>query len=277
MGVGMVAGFAGGCIGGGVAQRTPVMTPSPTRIRDAVRSIADRYPERLRAWQREDIARQTFQVALATDGVPLGACIADIGAGYGLFPPACAALGYHAICVDDFSDMGDPAWLEVPQMVHQPLGVEIVSRDVVAEGICFPCASLDVVTTFATMEHFHHSPKRLFHQCLDALKPGGRFVIGVPNGENLRKRVMAPFGIAWTQMRDWYEPDVFRGHVREPNVSDLLYIAQDLGLVDVEVYGRNWMGYITKRPLVRAATPVLDRLLQTRPALCSEIYLVGHR
>lgn len=253
--------------------------PSETsRIRDTVAALAERYPAgQVQTWQREDIERQTFQVAIALAGMPQGSLVADIGAGLGLFPPACAALGHRAICVDDFSDIGDPAWASVPGLIHQPLGVEIVSRDVVTHGVCFPSESLDVITTFAAMEHFHHSPKRLLRQCVAALKPGGRLVIGVPNGENLRKRLTAPFGISWTQMKDWYEPDVFRGHVREPNIADLRYIARDLELVDVQVYGRNWIGYISPRRMVRTVTPYLDRLLQTRPALCSEIYIVGHR
>lgn len=248
------------------------------RIRAAVCALAEQYPVPLRPWQREEIDKQAFQVALATEGVPRGATIADIGAGHSLFPPACAALGYHALCVDDFSDVGDLSLLaETETLVHRPLGVKMVTRDILADGVDFPASSLDVVTTFATLEHLHHSPKRLLHQLMTALKPGGRFVIGVPNVENLRKRLGSPFGITWSHISDWYEKDTFRGHVREPNVGDLHYIARDLGLVDVTLYGRNWIGYISPKPWVRALTPYADRLLQHWPSLCSDIYVVGRR
>ena len=36
-------------------------------------------------------------------------------------------------------------------------------------------------------------------------------------------------------MAHWYEPELFRGHVREPDVDDLRYIARDMGLEDVVV------------------------------------------
>jgi hypothetical protein len=46
------------------------------------------------------------------------------------------------------------------------------------------------------MEHWHHSPKRLFRQVSDKLlKPGGRFVLAVPNCVNLRKRLSVPLGV----------------------------------------------------------------------------------
>ena len=72
----------------------------------------------------------------------------------------------------------------------------------------------------------------------------GLFVLGVPNRVNLRKRVFVPFGYGkWSSMKDWYESPVFRGHVREPDVDDLRYIARDLHLRDWQVFGRNWLGY----------------------------------
>jgi hypothetical protein len=88
------------------------------------------------------------------------------------------------------------------------------------------------------MEHWHHSPKALFGQLMRALRPGGLFFLGVPNCVNLRKRLMVPLGRGkWSPMGDWYEQPVFRGHVREPDVDDLWYIARDLALVDAACSG----------------------------------------
>jgi len=93
------------------------------------------------------------------------------------------------------------------------------------------------------MEHWHHSPKAFFHRVTRSLRPGGLFLLCGPNSVNLRKRFSVPFGRSnWSSMEDWYEQQVFRGHVREPNVNDLRHIARDLGLVVISVFGRNWLG-----------------------------------
>ena len=75
-------------------------------------------------------------------------------------------------------------------------------------------------------------------------------------------------------MAHWYESERFRGHVREPSVADLRYIARDMGLSRVRIIGRNWQGY-AGRPGVRALTHLADPLLKLRPSLCSNIYLLG--
>src|SRR5262249_26701438 len=125
---------------------------------------------------------------------------------------------------------------------------------------------------------WHNSPKRLFHQLMTALKPNGLFIISAPNCVNLRKRITVPFGVGkWTAMRDWYEVEHFRSHVREPDVADFRYIATDLGLKNARIIGRNWSGYRSRFRAARIVTPFIDRLLRLRPSLCSDIYLVGQK
>jgi hypothetical protein len=100
-------------------------------------------------------------------------------------------------------------------------------------------------------------------------------VLGVPNSVNARKRLTVPFGKgAWSPMEEWYEQSEFHGHVREPDVSDLRYIASDMGLREIQIIGRNWLGYYG-RPAVRAITTLADPLLRLRPSLCSDLYLLG--
>jgi SAM-dependent methyltransferase len=134
------------------------------------------------------------------------------------------------------------------------------------------------VTTFDSMEHWHHSPKRLFRQVgKQLLKPGGRFVLAVPNCVNLRKRLSVPLGVGkWSSMEDWYQEPEFRGHVREPDVADLRYIALDMGLREVQILGRNWVGYVSRSRFVRLATRIADRPLRMFPSLCADLYLTGH-
>ena len=97
---------------------------------------------------------------------------------------------------------------------------------------------------------------------------------GVPNCVNLRERIAVPLGAGkWMAVAEWYEKESFRGHDREPDVGDLRYIARDLGLRDVRIFGRNWLGHASRRSWVRALTPMADRVL--RPFPCSAGHSLG--
>lgn len=245
-----------------------------------LRQLAHEYPEGLRPKALMDVDRQVFHVSLVEDLVPgpEGAVVADIGGGLSMLSPALTMAGMRAVLVDDFKDQGYDRHRDHVLELHRRRGVEVLDRDVIAEGLDLEAGSLDAAISIDSMEHFHHSPKPLFRDILAALKPGGWFVIGVPNNVNLRKRVMVPLGRAkWSHMSDWYESPTFRGHVREPDVEDLHYIAGDLGLTEVTVMGRNWQGHYNPRPWVRRLTPYVDRALQRRPALCSDLYLLGRK
>ena len=186
----------------------------------------------------------------------------------------------RSVLIDDFDDSvnhrvgGSGSILDL----HKRLGVEVIARDVVEMGIADIGGLFDIITTFESMEHWHHSQERLFHDALEKLKAGGVFIVGVPNCVNIRKRITVPVGIGkWSAMHDWYEADRFRGHVRELDVNDLLYIANDMGLRDVRVLGRNWLGYSATNPVIRLAARFLDYPLRVRPQLCSDVYLIGRK
>jgi hypothetical protein len=76
-------------------------------------------------------------------------------------------------------------------------------------------------------------------------------------------------------MADWYEQEIFRGHVREPDVDDLKYIAKDMQLDNVKILGRNWVGYANKNSVVRKLTRFVDKPMRMFPNICGDIYLVG--
>jgi SAM-dependent methyltransferase len=184
--------------------------------------------------------------------------------------------GMRSTLIDDFAD---PINVQIGDDVlnlHREYGVTILRRDVIRDGLGLPPRSMDAVTTFDSMEHWHASPKALFREVRGVLRPGGMFLLGVPNSVNVKKRLLVPLGKGkWSAMADWYELPVFRGHVREADVDDLRYIARDMGLRNVEIRGRNWLGTYSPNPTVRRVSRALDRVQRLRPSLCSDLYLTG--
>jgi len=246
-------------------------------IRETLFKVAKEYPQDLINSQLKDIARMTFHISLVSGGNNLNELrLCDLGGGIGLFSVACAALGARVLLVDDFDDAINRQFGDSIFDLHRKYGVRVMSRDVVREGMDDIQEQFDVVTSFESMEHWHHSPKKLFHGVTQTLVHKGKFVLGTPNCVNLRKRVTVPFGRGkWSSMNDWYEAEVFRGHVREPDVTDLKYIARDMKLDNIRIFGRNWLGYTSGSLATRAVTRVIDYPLRLFPALCSDIYLVG--
>jgi SAM-dependent methyltransferase len=243
--------------------------------------IEVQYPASMVSEQRNDIPRIAFHIFLSLPGAKqlTDTVVCDIGGGIGLFSVGCAALGFgKVILVDDFGDGINRKEGGSVLEVHRRYGVEVVSRDVVREGISGLFCNLDVVTSFDSMEHWHGSPKSAFHELISSLNLHGRFVLGVPNCVNLRKRLTVPFGFGqWSSMEDWYEAPLFRGYVREPDARDLYYLAKDLKLEHARVLGRNWLGSQSSSLLLRVLTRLGDPLIRWRPSLCSNLYLVGQK
>lgn len=244
--------------------------------------IAGEYPADLVKVQMRDIPRMAFNISLALSGSgkkPSELSIADLGGGIGLFSPGCAALGFkRVLLIDDFMDSVNRKFGDSILSIHKKYGVEVISRNIVNNGLGEHVHALDVVTTFDSIEHWHHSPKKLFGEVIAALNSGGLFVMSAPNCVNLRKRITVVLGKnKWSSIQEWYEAERFRGHVREPDVSDFLYIARDMALTNITILGRNWLGYYASQAIVRRATMLFDRLLRCVPALCSDIYLIGQK
>jgi len=252
-------------------------------IKEKLLETANLYPKELIQGEVKNINRIEFNIQLALNGSEnknlsdLEIC--DLGGGIGLFTPGCASLGFkRVVLIDDFGDPGNYPYGNKELAVHEKLGIEVFSRNVISSGISDIKGAFDVITSFDSMEHWHNSPKHLFKEVFMKLKSGGVFVLGVPNCVNLRKRITVPFGNGkWSKMEHWYEPDIFRGHVREPDVSDLLYIAKDMGLNNLRIIGRNWQGYYSGSHMIRVLTYFADHVLRAKPSLCSDIYLVGQK
>lgn len=237
--------------------------------------VLESYPPRFQAMIRPNRSRLLWQLKTAVDKVPEGGSILDIGAGVVPFMLVLARMGYKTAIMDDFGDNTYPREeVDVVLRLFNEAGVQIIRGDAFEDPQNFPLKNMDMMTTHDSMEHWHNSPKTFFHVLWGRLNPNGLFWIGVPNCVNLRKRITVPLGYGkWSAMKNWYEEPIFRGHVREPDVGDLAYIARDLKASKFEIVGKNWLGYRHPKSWVRTITPLIDKPMQLRPSLCSDIYL----
>lgn len=241
-------------------------------IRSRLISLSKEYPPSLIDDQAADVGRITYHIELIKQYADPPARVCDIGGGLGLLTPGCAAFGFKCTLVDDFRDeinlRSDNRALEV----HRRYGVSVLSRDLTADPLDFEPNTFKIITAMDVLEHLHHSPKKLLHGLKRALVPDGVLIISMPNCCNLRKRISSLLGTGhWSAMKDWYEPEIFRAHVREPNISDLRYICRDLDMNILKISGRNWLGGASYPTLRKIADP----LLRLRPSLCSNLYLVA--
>jgi SAM-dependent methyltransferase len=170
--------------------------------------------------------------------------------------------------------------------------VEVVSicvmpQDLMAEKPSFNDESIDAGTSCHGIEHWHHSPPRLFGEITRVLKLSGFSIIGCPNTINLRKLLWVFLGRTnLCALDDWYyagDP-VFREHGREPTVWELKRLLEGKRFVIRPVAGRN---FLVQESVVMGNTPrvrhstyrrclfVLNPILRIWPTLCSGIHTVG--
>jgi len=247
-------------------------------LKPLLRSIALKYPATLISAQMQDIDRIAFHIRLVQERKGSAIALCDIGGGIGLFSAGCAALGMKPTLIDDFGDEVNVKTGAFVLDLHRSLGVDVISKDVIVDPLPLKPGSLDAITCFESMEHWHNSPKRLFRCLKAALKPGGVFVLSAPNCVDMARRLAIAIGHGqWSTIESWYESETFRGHVREPDVRDLRHIANDIGFTNVKIFGRNW--WPNTRFQGSPAKPIASlvaHLLRLRPSLCSTIYLVGY-
>lgn len=247
-------------------------------IRDAVSDLARQYPPSLVDEQAADIDRISDHISMVADRVGTNVELLDLCGGIGLFSVGCAAVGMRVTLIDDFGDSNNRPIAQETLRIHQKLRVRVLAGDVASAQFEVPPASMDVLTCFDALEHWHHNPRRILHAAYSWLRPGGLLVLQTPNCVNLRKRITIPFGKGkWSPFDHWYGEDTFRGHVREPDVDDLRRIGRDLALREVEILGRNWLGSVGRSGAMALMTGTVDKALRLRPSLCSNIYLIGRK
>lgn len=247
--------------------------------------MAKLFPDRPQSTRLD--SRQEFYLQLLAENGLLrpGTRIVDLGGGASNFTAVLSRMGLEASLVDDFGggggvDTRDLAWLDV----YRELGVKVYSQDLLSQPLPFPAESVDVLTCFHSLEHWHHSPRRLFAEIQRILRPEGYIVLATPNAVNLRKRIYAVVGLnPAPDLMTWYKGDVYRGHVREPSVADLHRLLDMNGFRALSTYGRNFIGQESHALsfLPRKVRWTLARgsqgVLAFFPSLCSDIHVVGQK
>lgn len=220
-----------------------------------------------------------------------GKTVMDLGAGIYWFDPLMKFLGARPVLVDDYGGGGGvdntdrTAAQDLLRRYRDDLGMEMHEQDILTQRLPAEDATIDGVTCFHCLEHWHNSPKKLFGEIRRVLKPGGFLFLATPNAANIRKRFSVLLGgNNWSPLAEWYhEEPVFRGHVREPIVADLHRLCEWNGLEVVATHGRNFIGRDSQvlqwiphgpRHVLAAGT---QSILQFFPSLCSDIHVVARK
>jgi len=238
--------------------------------------------------------RTEFYVRLAFEAGQLapGKKLVDLGCGLSLFGLLCRMYGPDVALVDDFGGGGGvalggilkpPPFLEWITACHD---MEVIWQDFLVKPLPFPPASVDLVTCFHSLEHWHHSPRRLFSEIRRVLKPGGFLFLATPNAANIRKRFFLMIGKSnFPELFTWYRDGdpVYRGHVREPVLKDLEEMLHWNGFQVVGKWGENFIGAdshslsFLPKSMVRFLARSSAFFLRQFPTLCSDLHIVGKK
>ena len=207
-----------------------------------------------------------------------GRIVIDLGGGVGFHSMVCSMLGMKAYSVDFFhfrpKEGGSSDHRFEAEEIAKKAGANFIHTDLLDWEPPFDENSIDVVMSVDNIEHLHHSPRKLYKKMVRCLKPSGSFLLGAPNAANILKRLRVPMGMnIFARLEDWYNLNCFVGHVREPIVADLKFIGRDIGLENIRVIGRNWLGIVRFGGWGKIADP----FLRPFPTLCGNIYMIGNK
>ncbi len=250
------------------------------QVEKAVEIVLDNLPVFWKEFRSRQLSRVIEEISwIYTDG----GTVIDLGGSNGFHASVCSVLGMRAICVDNFKVRGLGSAFDYfyehdlqAEKCSKNLGVEFIHTDLLSWEPPFQAGEVDVVMSFDNIEHLHHSPKKVYKNVVNVMKENGVMLIGAPNAVNLLKRIRLVFGKScFATVEEWYEHDMFIGHVREPVIKDYLYISKDLGLAVDKIIGRNWLGYLKYGNNVFIKS--IDKILRLNPNLCSDIYLLAKK
>lgn len=214
-----------------------------------------------------------------------GGTVVDLGGGTTLVNGVLARLGMNVHVLDLMEEYhserafySDSARASFDFLRSQ--GVQFLKTDLTDCDLRqhFPLGAVDRIVSNHTLEHFHHSPRKLLESSVAVLADGGLMVIEVPNAVNFLKRIKVLFGRTnYPPYGEFYSNAHYSGHVREYSVGDLTALARLLGFVDWKIYGKNWHGALYFTIKNRHAALLADRTLQLFPGLGGSLFLEARK
>jgi len=113
--------------------------------------------------------------------------LVDLGAGTNAINPLLQLMGMKVSILDDFGDPGYENFNanELFDSIHRKIGINVFRLDFLKESLPFDNGSVDVITTYDGLEHWGKNIKHVMDEVARVIRPGGLFVIGVPNAANI--------------------------------------------------------------------------------------------
>ena len=159
-----------------------------------------------------------------------------LGLGWGGASVCLAQQGATVVGIDDFSDgFEDQGAPQMEFLARQ--NVRVVRGDVLRLPV--RPGAFDVVILNDVLEHMT-VPKRLLRTIHEMLKPGGTFIMEVPNSVALYKRLRVLCGLSnYFRMENFFQDEDYRGHIREYTQSEIAYMLEETGFAPLEIRGVN--------------------------------------
>jgi SAM-dependent methyltransferase len=188
-----------------------------------------------RGYLRCSVAR-VVRVADALSRIGAGGRVLDLGAYFGNFTFAAAAMGFEVDALDSYRAYGSAFDPWVP--AFDAAGAHRLDfADVGFDLTNLPAARYDAVLVMGVIEHVPHSPRALLTAVHRVLKPGGTIVLDTPNIAYLYNRqrlargesIMAPLASQF----DCDPP--FEGHHREYTTGEVQWMLDRTGYTGVTI------------------------------------------
>ena len=207
-----------------------------------------------------------------------GKKLLDIGSFVNIYPPVLSSLGMNVTVLDNFRQRRDIIEQKridfALENVYSKLNIEVIEEDVFSFDFTKLTEQYDVITSFEVFEHLIDSPKPIMSGIYKALRPGGYFVLSVPNIAALLKRIKLLAGYSPLPRFERYykNGNPFTGHRRELTPAEACWMVEDAGLKVEKCFGTNLYGTHKPRRITR-----LVRKFQILPGLMSYCFVIARK
>jgi SAM-dependent methyltransferase len=193
-------------------------------------------PEALRSYLLMTVVRVVRVVeALRRRGFKSGRVL-DVGAWFGSFALALRRLGYDVVACDRYASYGHAFDGYVDLLEQDCVKVVATTRSHELDEIR-GLGTFDAVVAAAVIEHVPHTPRQFLRAIFERVRPGGLLLLDTPNLTRYWNRRRLEGGETIFQpLADQYDCEPpWEGHHREYTASELAWMLDRVGCVDVEV------------------------------------------